>query len=272
MSCHRSTNPYWRRRSVPSPHLQLSPDLKPIVIIIRLLASHVNPAIEAVGALRDPQRRAVYAYVSRQRHDVSRNEAAETIAISRSLASFHLDRLVQAGLLEVTYRRLSGRQGPGAGRPSKLYRRTRRQIGISLPERRYELLAGLFAAPLHEADDTRIKARLANAARRSGQEFSAAYRPRPRRGTRGAVVALRGVLEGLGTEPYDDGGVVRLRNCPFDSVASAYPELVCGINLSLVQGVIEGLGGGRVRARLDPSPGQCCVTIGRSSAKGGRNA
>jgi predicted ArsR family transcriptional regulator len=237
-----------------------------------VLGSHVIRDIEAVGALRDPQRRAVYAYVSRQRHDVSRDEAAKTVAISRSLASFHLDRLVHAGLLDVTYRRLTGRQGPGAGRPSKLYRRSKRQIGISLPERRYELLAGLFAGPLHAVGDTRTKAALATAARRSGQEFAAVYQSRHHRGTQGAAAALRGVLDGLGTEPYEDRGTVRLRNCPFDTVASAYPELVCGINLSLVQGAIERLGGDRVRARLDPSPGQCCVTVERSPAKGGRNA
>ena len=227
-----------------------------------MLASHVNADIEAVGALRDPQRRAVYAYVSGQRHDVSRDEAAETIAISRSLASFHLDRLVRAGLLEVTYRRLSGRQGPGAGRPSKLYRRTRRQIGISLPERRYELLARLFAGPLNEARDAQLKTRLANATRSFGQALGASYR-RPT--GRGSLRMLSQVLDRLGAEPYDDGGAVRLRNCPFDSVAAGYPELVCGTNLHLIEGLIEGLEVDRVKARLDPRPGQCCVALARSS-------
>jgi predicted ArsR family transcriptional regulator len=65
---------------------------------------------------------------------------------------------------------------------------------------------------------------------------------------------------------------MRLRNCPFDSVAASYPELVCGTNLSLVEGVITGLELERVKARLDPRPGQCCVAIAQSSAKGGRNA
>ena len=99
-------------------------------------AHPVNSDIEAIGALHDPRRRALYAYVSRQRHDVSRDEAAGAALVSRGLASFHLDRLVQAGLLQVSYRRLSGRQGPGAGRPSKLYRRSDRQISVSVPERR----------------------------------------------------------------------------------------------------------------------------------------
>jgi len=235
-------------------------------------ASQVNADIEAIHALRDPQRRAVYAYVTRQDHDVSRDEAAAAKSISRSLASFHLDRLVQAGLLDVSYRRLTGRQGPGAGRPSKLYRRTKRQIGISVPERRYELLARLFAGPLHEARDARVKTRLAAAARRFGQALGATHRSRRAPATHALVRTLADVLEGLGAEPYADGQVVRLRNCPFDTVASTYPKLVCGINLHLVEGVISGLGLDHVKARLDPRPGQCCVAVAPSSAKGGRNA
>jgi len=232
--------------------------------------SPVNTDIEAIGALHHPQRRAVYAYLSRQRHDVSRDEAAGAVSISRSLASFHLDRLVAAGLLEVTYRRLTGRQGPGAGRPSKLYRRANRQIRISMPERRYELLAQLFAGPLHEAPEVRVKTGLARAARKVGQALAATHRS-GRPATRSSLRTLRAVLDGLGAEPYADGGVLRLRNCPFDTVASTYPELVCGTNLRLVEGVIKGLDLGRLIARLDPGPGRCCVAVAPSSTQGGRD-
>ena len=214
--------------------------------------------IDAIGVLHDPQRRAAYAYVSRQRHSVSRDEAARAVSISRNLAAFHLDRLVEAGFLEVSFRRLTGRQGPGAGRPSKLYRRSNRQIGISLPERRYQL----FAGPLNEARDARVKTRLANATRSFGQALGASYR-RPT--GRGSFRMLSHVLDRLGAEPYDDDGAVRLRNCPFDTVAASYPELVCGTNLHLIEGLIEGLEVDRVKARLDPRPGQCCVALARSS-------
>src|SRR2546423_4835436 len=245
-------------------------DLKPMATIIRAVGSHVDTDIEAIGALHDPRRRALYTYVSRQRHDVSRDEAAAAVSISRSLASFHLDRLVRAGLLQVTYRRLSARQGPGAGRPSKLYRRADRQISISVPERRYELLAQLFAGSLHSARGDRNKTSLTRAARSFGQALAATSRPR-HPATRGSVRALRVVLDGLGAEPYADGALVRLRNCPFDTVAAAYPQLVCGTNLSLVEGIITGLGTDRLKAGLDPGPGRCCVVIA-SSPKGGRNA
>jgi len=247
----------------------LGMDLKPIATIIRAVGSYVNTDIEAIGALRDPRRRAVYAYVSRQRHDVSRDEAAGALSISRSLASFHLDRLVGTGLLQVSFRRLSGREGPGAGRPSKLYRRVDRQISINVPERRYELLAQLFAGSLHAARGSRVKAGLKKAARRFGQALGASSRSdRPATSLR----TLREALDGLGAEPYADGALVRLRNCPFDTVAAAYPQLVCGTNLSLVEGIITGLGTDRLKAGLDPGPGRCCVVIASSSRKGGRNA
>ena len=231
----------------------------------------VNTDIDAIGALHDPRRRAVYAYVSRQRHDVSRDEAAGAVVMSRGLASFHLDRLVRAGLLQVSYRRLSGRQGPGAGRPSKLYRRTDRQISISVPERRYELLAQLFADSLQAAGGVRIKTGLLRAARRLGQALAATSRSQRPAG-RGSARALRELLDGLGAEPYADGALLRLRNCPFDTVASAYPELVCGTTLNLVEGIITGLRADRLKAGLDPGLGRCCVAIGPSSPKGGRNA
>jgi predicted ArsR family transcriptional regulator len=225
--------------------------------------------IDAIGVLHDPQRRAVYQYVSRQGQDVSREQAARALSISRNLAAFHLDRLAEAGFLQVSYRRLTGRQGPGAGRPSKLYRRSNRQISISLPERQYELLAQLFAGPLSGARDARITRRLSDAAHDFGRVFAASSR---RPAARGSLRTLRRALDRFGAEPYDDGGVLRLRNCPFDTVAASYSELVCGINLSLVEGVIEGLRVDGVKPRLQPRPGQCCVAVARSFAKGGRNA
>jgi predicted ArsR family transcriptional regulator len=231
-----------------------------------------NEDLDVVGVLRDRQRRRVYTYVSRQRHEVSRDEAAQALSISRSLAAFHLDRLVQAGLLDVSYRRLTGRQGPGAGRPSKLYRRSYGQIVISLPERRYDLLAQLFAGSLHEAREPRVKTRLARAARRFGQALASTYRARHRPTTRGSFRILSDVLDRLGAEPYEEGRVVRLRNCPFEAVASTYPKLVCGTNLNLVQGVLAGLGLDPLGAELDPEPGRCCVAVARSSMEGGRHA
>src|SRR5688572_10198722 len=102
--------------------------------------------LDAMAALREPTRRRLYQYVERQLEAVSRDEAAEAIGITRALAAFHLDKLVEVGVLKAEYRRLSGRSGPGAGRTSKLYRRSRNQFAVSLPHRNHELLARLLAA------------------------------------------------------------------------------------------------------------------------------
>src|SRR5215212_12188907 len=108
---------------------------------------HDDPddVLTAVAALGDPLRRRLYRFVGAQDHPVSRDEVAEGGGVSRSAAAFHLDRLVDEGLLETEYRRLSGRRGPGAGRPAKLYRRAARQFDVTLPERHYDLPGRILA-------------------------------------------------------------------------------------------------------------------------------
>ncbi len=52
-----------------------------------------------------------------------------------------------------------------------------------------------------------------------------------------------------------------LGNCPFDRLAADHTELVCGMNLSFVDAVADGLGCTGLRAELDPEPNQCCVKV-----------
>ena len=88
--------------------------------------------VAGIAALDEPVRRDLYLHVAAQAEPVSRDAAATAVGISRSLAAYHLDKLAAAGLLDVEYRRPPGRSGPGAGRPAKLYRRTGRQLDVSL--------------------------------------------------------------------------------------------------------------------------------------------
>ena len=85
---------------------------------------------------------------------MSKDQAAAALGVARSVAAFHLDRLVDDGLLVAEYRRLTGRQGPGAGRPAKLYRRAERGVAVSVPPRRYDLAALLLARAVDEATQT----------------------------------------------------------------------------------------------------------------------
>lgn len=219
--------------------------------------------IARIAALTDPVRRALYFYVARDPGDVSRDQAARGVRISRALAAFHLDKLVDQGLLEATYRRLTRRRGPGAGRPAKLYRRSAVQVDLSLPPREYELAARLFAGSLAAGAPATTRAQTRHTAREFGVGLG--QEARRRAGTRAGRTALlqqlRTVLREHGYEPVTAGGAIRLRNCPFDALARDYGPLMCGMNEALLAGLVRGLGLRGLTAALEPQPGMCCVVL-----------
>ena len=223
--------------------------------------------LDAIAVLHEPLRRSLYLYVARQAHDVSRDDAARAVGIQRALAAFHLDKLVEAGLVEITFRRLSGRRGPGARRPAKLYRRSSRHRQVSLPPRRYELAAELLAEAVDEADDRPGSASAVEVAhrygRRLGEELATRLPARASRERRMAVLAEG--LERHGYEPRREGGALVPANCPFHTLAQRHPDLVCGMNLALLEGVVAGMGAADLEAGADPRPGQCCVTVSAKS-------
>lgn len=230
-------------------------------------AMPTNPAdIQAVALLDEPVRRALYECVADAGRAVSRDEAAAAVDVSRALAAFHLDRLVGAGLLVAEYRRLSGRSGPGAGRPAKLYRLGPREFAVSLPERRYEFAAQLFAKTIEQLAGELPPAALRSAARDVGELVGSETRKRA--GRRPSQRRLRKeLIETLaerGYQPREASGEIRLGNCPFHALVGDHRQLVCGMNLELTAGLIVGLGDHDGEARLDPQPGQCCVAIGRA--------
>jgi predicted ArsR family transcriptional regulator len=217
-------------------------------------AQDIDTSLTALAALGEPLRRALYQFVAGQDHAVSRDEAAEGLGVARSAAAFHLDRLVEDGLVETEYRRLSGRQGPGAGRPAKLYRRARGEIQVSLPPRRYAFAAGLLADAVTESAQTGapVASVLDEVARRRGAELAAAA------GDRRPI----DVLAAEGYEPHVRCGDVVLANCPFHVLAAEHPALVCGMNLALLGGFVGALPETGLEARLEPSEGHCCVRLG----------
>lgn len=227
-----------------------------------------SPAdIEAVSLLAEPIRGKLYEWVARAGRAVGRDEAAKALRISRALAAFHLDRLVSAGLLLTEYRRLSGRTGPGAGRPSKLYRPASAEVAVSLPGRSYEIPARLFAETIEQLDVVLPPEALSQAARATGLAVGAAARARLGR-RQGRTQLREALLEALGERGYrprELAGEIRLGNCPFDALVDDHRPLVCGMNLALVEGLISGLRHPRLMARLDPTPDLCCVAIGSSA-------
>lgn len=220
--------------------------------------------LAAVAALGDPLRRRLYRFVAGQDDAVSRDAVAEGAGVSRSAAAFHLDRLVDEGLLDTEFRRLTGRQGPGAGRPAKLYRRAAREINISLPARRYELAAALLAAAVSEAtaDGTAVDATLDRVAREEGARIGTAAAALVGRGS--VAARARRVADALAAEGYEPragAGEVTLSNCPFSALVKDHPELTCHMNLALLEGFGQALPGAGVSVRLKPAAGRCCVVL-----------
>jgi len=217
--------------------------------------------VAAVAALAEPTRRLLYEHVVRQPAAVSRDEAAEVTEVARASVAFHLDKLVDEGLLDVVYERRTGRSGPGAGRPAKLYRRAECDVAVTLPERHYDLAGGLLAAAIDGsgAAGEEPRAALARLAFERGRELGVAARGDDD-AEDGREVALR-ALEQHGFEPRAEGDAVTLANCPFHRLAREHTELVCGMNLRLLDGVLEGAATEGLAARLQPSPGRCCVRL-----------
>jgi predicted ArsR family transcriptional regulator len=216
----------------------------------------------AFGLLVEPMRRNLYDWVVGQARPVGREEAAKALGITRALATFHLDRLTAGGLLAGGYRRLSGRTGPGAGRPARVYWRAEREFSVALPERQYERAAQLFATALGDLAGEGVPAPLEEAARDLGEEMGSGVPKRGRPARR-----LMTVLEGAGYEPHLEAtGTIRLRNCPFHGLVEQHRPLMCGTNLAMAEGITRGAGVTELHPVLDPQPGYCCVAFGPEPA------
>jgi predicted ArsR family transcriptional regulator len=262
-----------------------------------------GPDLASLSSLDDPVRRRLYEVVIRQPGPVNRDEAASAAGVGRALAVYHLDKLVESGLLAASYQRPPGRSGPGAGRPAKLYSRSDREFAVTVPPREYELAARLLVQVVADDPSGRSRAALGEAARRLGAELGGTFGPAEdghgpaavgaggpgpaavgAGGPGPAAVGAGGPGEASGVEPeggdaaardvkavlaqqgYEpvrgSGGVIRLRNCPFHQLAESHRDVVCGMNLALVEGLVTGLGADGWRPVLDPQPGHCCVAIG----------
>lgn len=206
--------------------------------------------VAAISALDEPVRRALLDHVSRSEVPVSRDDVAEAFGLARSTAAFHLDRLAEAGLLTVEFRRLAGRTGPGAGRPSKLYTKAPAEVAVTVPERRYDFAGNLLLAAIEESARTGAAVRevLQRTAERAGRTLASGGR------------SLERILEDEGFEPRPDGaGGLVLGNCPFHRLARQHSGIVCHLNLDLLRGAADGSGDRRHTMVLDPLAGRCCV-------------
>jgi len=225
--------------------------------------------VASLSSLDDPVRRRLYEVVRERAEPVGRDDAAAAAGVGRALAVYHLDKLVEAGLLTASYQRPPGRSGPGAGRPAKVYTRSDREFAVTVPPREYELAARLLVEAVESDPSGQSRAALLDAARRLGAELGRRFRPGDADLEPGDAdlepgdADLEEALAGHGYEPRrGDDGVIRLRNCPFHQLAQRHRDVVCGMNLGLIEGLLAGLAADGLRPVLDPRPGHCCVAIG----------
>jgi predicted ArsR family transcriptional regulator len=230
-------------------------------------------ALAAVAALSDQLRRRMYGFIRRARRPISREEAARTVGISRKLAAFHLDKLVEVGLLRARYEPVGGIRK--VGRAPKVYEPTNTEVHISVPARDHNLLTGILIdavltqdqdkAGLTQDQDKAGPEAALQIAHHRGAELGTAERNRTRPGRLSAERALTlasAVLARHGFEPDRvTPTLLRLRNCPFQPQSSKAPQLVCGINHAFITGFLDTLQATTLTAVLTPRAGECCVEL-----------
>jgi predicted ArsR family transcriptional regulator len=224
-----------------------------------------SAGLAAAAILSDDLRRRMYAFIRAAKAPVTRDEAAASVGISRKLAAFHLDKLVDAGLLRARYANPAGVRR--VGRAPKVYEPSGVDVRVSIPQREHGLLAGILLdavrdqRPGESGQDAALRA-----AGERGRELGAAE-SRPvrggRLGTERALTCAAEILERHGFEPDRESPTrLRLRNCPFHPMAQDDPGLVCGVNHAFLSGMVDGLGASNVQATLAPHSGYCCVEFG----------
>lgn len=218
--------------------------------------------VAAVSTLADPTRRSLYDHVVAAGAPVTRDHVSNTSGVERSVVGYHLDKLVDAGLLRATYARPKGRTGPGAGRPAKWYERADTEISVALPPRAYHLAAELLARTLESANtSTELRHHLEQLATELGRELApTATRPDD------VTAEILACLTACGFEPDHAGAVIRLRNCPFNQLARSHTDLICSMNRALLAGLTEG-SPTRLEPTLDDEPSTCCVTLRHDPAQ-----
>jgi predicted ArsR family transcriptional regulator len=180
--------------------------------------------------------------------------------MGRTLAAFHLGKLVEAGFVET----LAAEPAAGRrGRPSQRYRASRQEVSASVPARHYELVAGVLLMAAEEQDAEPLVLAARRVARRHGAQIAATRRPaRVPRTAKARSAAVSALLDELGYAPRGDSGRLLLRNCPFDRLRETNCELVCAINHALAEGYLEGLGvDDAMTAHLQPCEDACCVVV-----------
>lgn len=196
--------------------------------------------LDRLAAAGDPQLRRILLYARSRRDPFTAADAAAELEVHRNVARSRLDRLAEAGFLEVALERRGGRRGPGAGRPAKVYRVAPELDGVEFPDRRLAELTSLLVM--------RVPARgRPKALRETGEEFgrrlatSAALQP-----SRNVATGLERVCDALGRLGFQvsivslegDRAELASPTCPLRPLIVSYPG-AGGIDRGMWAGLVE---------------------------------
>ena len=196
--------------------------------------------LQLFKALGDDSRYAIYLELARAEVPRSTAEIADSLGLHPNTVRPHLERMRDVGLLHVEV----DSRGE-VGRPQHRYSLAADAPSLGLEPASYPLLAGLLAnvaaAYEPESDD------VAGVGRDHGRHVAAV---RVRDGAPGCVAAVSAELAQTGFDPihHDDGSTttIAFTQCPFRSLAEAFPELVCQLHRGMIEGMVDVLGERRV--------------------------
>jgi predicted ArsR family transcriptional regulator len=229
-----------------------------------LTADEFAAAVSAVtSAFGDPTRREIYVFAHGEEGGVTAAEVAERFELHPNVARHHLDKLAAGGYLQVAVER----HRPGAGRPSKRYRASDKEMGLEFPARRDDLLITLLARTLALVPADAAEAMAEEVGLDYGRALAGSMAPAE--GHRSLQVALHAVADALTAHGFAAhaearGGSLAIiaDQCPFGTAAVENP-VICAVDRGIVKGMLASLYGDTVPATSASRPqgDAFCVTV-----------
>jgi predicted ArsR family transcriptional regulator len=206
--------------------------------------------VERLDAIGDGDLRDALLYVRGSAAPVTADEAAGALHVHRSVARGRLERLVRAGVLETSFARRSGRSGPGAGRPAKLYSAAPEAQALEFPPRHLPALVGRL---LDEVPADGREAALRAAGEDFGRQLARAADLRPRARVKDGLERVCAAVRSLGFQATldrvdADTAVINTPTCPLRPLVMEHPEAAL-IDRGMWAGLVErGIRGARAES------------------------
>ncbi len=210
-----------------------------------LTDAEFSAAVAAVTtAFGDPSRRRIFLLAGEDDRGVTAAEAAERLDLHPNVARHHLDKLAAGGYLEVHVERA---ESGAVGRPSKRYRRREKDVSLSFPTRRDDLLVVLLGRALALVPEDQAEAMAEQVGEEYGVRLAQQMSPADaHRSFRAALHAVADALTAHGfaahTEARGTSLAIVADQCPFGDTAAQHP-VICAVDRGIVRGMLAGLYG-----------------------------